>query len=433
MPSGMVAELVDCDIHSIIGHGTTGSIGEKNIHRLLRYYTTSEEADEQHPAGDWLHDFDAVDPNDPSGHPMVTADQLFDWYEDGQVFELYEIDGEDGQLGWSAVYRMVTWQDQSEWWSQSAEVPGKAVRLEFFRMGMYSTPYRGGLVAYIRYKDEQYMRLYEILPGESIWIAEYQEKLPYYDSSWHAGDFLRVKQDGSDLEWVPLSGVALSGSYNDLADKPTISNVPAVTSSDDNKVLKASYTGGVGSYSWEDETGTTYSAGTGIDISQNNEISVENPLPASTSSDASKVLTVDSSGNPGWAAAQAPISAGNGVSISNNVVSAKVDGTSVTFNANGELEATSAAQVQSNWTETDTTDPSYIQNKPVIPVVPEMKDLVAGSGVTITEGQTRILISATGTTYTAGTGISIQNDVISADTTVLALKSELPVIGTVTL
>lgn len=178
----------------------------KNIHRLLRWYTNASEADAQHPAGDWLHDLDAVDESDPSGHPMVTADQLFDWYEDGQIFDLYEVDGTKGQEGWSAVYRMVTWQDQSDWWSQFAPVPGKAVRIEFFRMGMYSTPYRGGLIAYIRYKDEDYMRLYEIMPGQSIWMAEYQEKLPYYDRDWHNGDYLRVKQDGSGLEWNRLAG-----------------------------------------------------------------------------------------------------------------------------------------------------------------------------------------------------------------------------------
>lgn len=182
------------------------SCTSKNIHRLLRWYTNASEADAQHPVGDWLHDLDAEDPDDPSGHPMVTADQLFEWYGKGQIFDLYEVDGRNGKEGWSAVYRMVTWQDQSEWWSQFAPVPGKACRLEFFRMGMYSTPYRGGLIAYIRYKDEEYMRLYEIMPGQSIWMAEYQEKLPHYASDWHAGDYLRVKPDGSGLEWVKLSG-----------------------------------------------------------------------------------------------------------------------------------------------------------------------------------------------------------------------------------
>ena len=82
-----------------------------------------------------------------------------------------------------------------------------------------------------------------------------------------------------------LAAVATSGSYNDLSDKPSIPSpvtvdqtydasstnaqsgtavagaianveqVPAVTSSDDGKVLKASYSGGQGSYSWQNESG----------------------------------------------------------------------------------------------------------------------------------------------------------------------------------
>ena len=186
--------------------GATGE-GRTSVHRLLRWYTNAGEADEQHPAGDWLHDLEATDEHDPSGFPMVTADQLFDWYEDGQIFELYEVDGRKGKEGWSAVYRMVTWQDQSDWWSQFEDNPGKAVRIEFARLGMYATPYRAGLIAYIRYKDEKYMRLYEIKPGESVWIAEYQERLPYYASDWHNGDYLRVKADGSGLEWATPPGI----------------------------------------------------------------------------------------------------------------------------------------------------------------------------------------------------------------------------------
>lgn len=44
-------------------------------------------------------------------------------------------------------------------------------------------------------------------------------------------------------------------------------------------------------------------------------------VPTATSADADKVLTVDAQGTPGWASAQAPISAGNGINIANNVVS----------------------------------------------------------------------------------------------------------------
>lgn len=143
-----------------------------------------------------------------------------------------------------------------------------------------------------------------------------------------------------------LATVATSGSYADLSNKPTIPSVdqtynsastnaqsgtavadalatvdgvPAVTSSDDDKVLKASYSGGTGSYSWEAEptmvgivagsnvtvtegasnitiasTDTTYTAGNMIAIDANNsnaigvsttagitDIQLVNALPAS--------------------------------------------------------------------------------------------------------------------------------------------------------
>lgn len=48
-------------------------------------------------------------------------------------------------------------------------------------------------------------------------------------------------------------------------------------------------------------------------------------------------------------------------------------------------------QVQSNWAETDTTDPSYIQNKP------DNYDLVAGDNIGISVSGTNIIISASGT------------------------------------
>ena len=86
-----------------------------------------------------------------------------------------------------------------------------------------------------------------------------------------------------------------------IQNKPTINTVPTVTSADDNKVLKASYSGGLGSYSWEQET----------------------------------------------------------------------------------------AQVQSDWAESDTTDPSYIANKPT------EKNLVAGTNITITEAGNNVTVATT--------------------------------------
>ena len=160
-------------------------------------------------------------------------------------------------------------------------------------------------------------------------------------------------------------------------------------------------------------------------------------VPAATASDADKVLTVDAHGVPGWANAQAPISAGSGIDITNNTVSVKVDGSSVSINAQGQLQ--SAAGAQADWAETDPADPSYIVAKPI------PKTLAAGNGISITENQSTITISNTATpptvdqtydasstnaqsgaavasaisnkqdTLTAGTGIAINSNVISAN------------------
>jgi hypothetical protein len=220
--TGGTFELLDLEVHRVYSGIDQG----KNIHRLLRWYTGTSDADAGHPAGDWLHDLDAVDESDPSGHPMVTADQLFDWYAAGQVFDLYEIDSRDGRLGWSAVYRMVAWEDQSDWWSQEAPVPGKAVRIEFFRMGVSSTPYRGGLIAYIRYRGEDYMRLYPITPGQSVWVAEYQEKLTPGTNITIEGNVISAPgamQQQADWTETDTSAVSF------VKHKPTVKPVEAGT------------------------------------------------------------------------------------------------------------------------------------------------------------------------------------------------------------
>lgn len=88
------------------------------------------------------------------------------------------------------------------------------------------------------------------------------------------------------------SGVAVASAISEIDE------VPTVGSNDNGKVLKASYSGGVGSFSWQLESGgTTYTAGDGIDIS------------------------------------------------AQDVISAKVDGTSITVNASHELTTSAEANV----------------------------------------------------------------------------------------
>ena len=136
-------------------------------------------------------------------------------------------------------------------------------------------------------------------------------------------------------------------------------------------------------------------------------------LPAATSADEDKVLTVDSNGDPTWQTPQGggsqvqsdwtendntdpsyiqhkpttkPISAGVGISI-------------VEYADNVRITNTVDPQVQADWAENDNSEPDFIQNKPGV------KQIVAGANVTITEAQGQITISSTG----AG-GVTVQAD-----------------------
>lgn len=77
---------------------------------------------------------------------------------------------------------------------------------------------------------------------------------------------------GEGLQFIGSNGITVA---RDSTSDPTVitignsASVPSVTSADNGKVLKASYSGGTASYSWQNETGTTYTAGDGIDITSN--------------------------------------------------------------------------------------------------------------------------------------------------------------------
>ena len=88
------------------------------------------------------------------------------------------------------------------------------------------------------------------------------------------------------------------------------------------------------------------------------------------------------------------------------------------------IEAGAQVNVKSDWLAA--SGDAEILNKP------GMKDLVAGANITITEDSTTVTIAADVVSYSAGSGIDIASGVISADTTVLATKSDIPVIGTIT-
>ena len=119
-------------------------------------------------------------------------------------------------------------------------------------------------------------------------------------------------------------------------------------------------------------TDTTYSAGTGLSLS-GTQFSVDTSTIATKS---------DLSGK------QDTLTAGNGIAIASNVVSAKVDGSTIVTNANGELVATASfTQLQSNWNESNPSSVQYILNRP------STKQVAAGQNITITEDSNSFTIA----------------------------------------
>lgn len=191
-------------------------------------------------------------------------------------------------------------------------------------------------------------------------------------------------------------------------------------------------------------------------------------VPAATSSDAGEVLTVDSNGDPTWAPAQAPISAGNGIDITNNVVSVDTSVVATQTDLAGKqdiisdlssiragaaagatavqdpnyvhtdnnftnadvaklsgIEAGAEANVQSDWAESDSSSDSFIRNKP------GQTSLVAGANITIVDDaqNNTVTISATGSAQVQANWAETD----STDPSYILNKPSIPVIGTITL
>lgn len=165
--------------------------------------------------------------------------------------------------------------------------------------------------------------------------------------------------DYTDAEKLKLSGIDADAEENVIesitvngsAVQPdvtknvaiTIADVPTVTSNDDGKVLKASYSGGTGSYSWETETGTTYAAGNGIAIDSSNNISVKIPSSnAGLEFDSNGVLDVKTSTangiKKGASGLEVRLATSSGLELSSGL-KVKTDGTTIQVNSSGELEA----------------------------------------------------------------------------------------------
>ena len=211
-----------------------------------------------------------------------------------------------------------------------------------------------------------------------------------------------VAQSYNALSTDAMSGTAVAEAISGTGQ------VPSVTSTDNGKVLKATYAGGVGSFGWD-------AAPSGV--------------PSTTSSDEGKVLGVtDNQGSLGWVA-QTPAqvnsdwdavsgaaqilnkptlatvaTSGSYDDLTNkpSIPAAQVNSdwdavsgaaqilnkptlatvaTSGSYNDLSNKPSIPAAQIQSDWDQTDDTAADYIKNKPSIPAAQVNADWDAVSGV----------------------------------------------------
>lgn len=89
------------------------------------------------------------------------------------------------------------------------------------------------------------------------------------------------------------------------------------------------------------------------------------------------------------------------------------------------VQAGAEQNVQSDWAQTNSSADDFIKNKPVIPVVPPMKELVAGTGITIVDDDYEVTISSEMSAadkakldgIEAGAEVNVQADWTQADST----------------
>jgi hypothetical protein len=224
------------------------------------------------------------------------------------------------------------------------------------------------------------------------------------------------------------------------ATPASVDEVPAVTSNDDGKVLKATYSGGVGSYAWATESGggSSYTAGTGIDIT-NDTISVDNTVALKTDIPAKGSLMVKNGTTQkelydAWAA---------GWTIQSNHGNEIYVYDLTKFDDDfGEYTATFSLIT---FSETTVSETSFVisgiasstsavsfgaTTRKRTNRVPEASSQTVGKVLTIKSVPDDDPIASWetpsgGTQYSAGSGIDITNDTISVDTTVVATQTDI--------
>lgn len=166
--------------------------------------------------------------------------------------------------------------------------------------------------------------------------SDYAYELIYYINDGNSRPYYgRVLHSSSSITWRHLSAVALSGSYNDLSNKPTI---PAAQVNSD----------------WNANSGVARilnkpSLATVATSGSYNDLTNKPTIPAAQV-------------NSDW-------NANSGVARILNKPTLATVATSGSYNDLSNKPTIPAAQVQSNWTQTNASSADYIKNKPSLATV----------------------------------------------------------------
>jgi hypothetical protein len=216
-----------------VGTAAWASLGSgKKVHRIFYDENSAEDGDSYGYLQDLEGEFDST----THSYPKVQADDLHDWMAEGQyiVLIISRITGTPTQESYQ--YGECLQPYYIDFGLDSLDE--KYVDIEFI---VVSANERCAKQAYVSTTTEESPNYARISLGpdlEPYQVFPLQLDLTYPLTSADAGKVLRAGWDSSHDGFGTI-------------DWDTANEVPTVGSSDDGKVLKATYSGGTGSYSWE--------------------------------------------------------------------------------------------------------------------------------------------------------------------------------------
>lgn len=275
------------------------------------------------------------------------------------------------------------------------------------------------------------------IEGTNIYL--HSDSAPYY-----------VNNTSHEYKTLATTDQLFSGNYNDLSNKPTI---PDAVSGTNDGTNWTSLTIGEDTYGLA-SGGTTYTAGMGIDIDANNEISADikagyGIVVDEDLSDNSKVIMIDDADIPSYSDLATVATSGSYNDLTDKPTLAEVATTGSYNNLIDKPiipDPVSGTDDQTNWRTitigdktrnipdavTGTNDGNNWTSLSIGNITYDIPDAVSGTNdgtnwTSLTIGNdTYGLASGGGTTYIEGYGIDITNDEISVDTAVIATKGDIP-------